>query len=180
MGGDSMTDSAPLSPSHSAPVVIRQASTAEEFAAARDLFQEYAASLRISLCFQGFGHELTVLDSMYAPPEGCLLIAYVSEKPAGCGALRRMTEHVGELKRMYVRPEYRGCGIGRRMATALLAQARALHYSTVRLDTLASMSEARALYHSLGFRPCRAYYSNPLPDVIYMERPLDEGSGGRV
>jgi putative acetyltransferase len=152
--------------------IIRQASSPEQYDDAKRLFQEYASALHIDLCFQGFSHELTVLNTMYGPPDGCLLIAYVSEQPAGCVALRKIGDGVGELKRMYVKREFQQRGIGNALATTLLAKAGELRYRTVRLDTLVSMSQARSIYQRLGFRPCGAYYVNPLPDVIYMEKIL--------
>jgi putative acetyltransferase len=156
-----------------ATIAIRQASTPEQYEFARTLFQEYAAAIKIDLCFQGFSQELAVLERMYGPPDGYLLIASVDEKPAGCVALRKIDDGVGELKRMYVRPEFRGLGIGNALATTLLNKARDIGYRVIRLDTVASMTAARAIYAQMGFTPCNAYYSNPLPDVIYMEKVLD-------
>ena len=171
-----MPDDETQHPLSSAQAVIRQVSTSEEYECARLLFQEYASAIEVDLCFQGFSDELTVLNQMYAPPDGCLCVAYVGAKPAGCAALRKFDADVGELKRMYVRPEFRGCGIGKALATTILRTAQNIGYSIVRLDTLESMSEARRIYELLGFHPCPAYYTNPLPGVIYMEKELTGGA----
>ena len=139
----------------------------------RRLFVAYAASLGFSLCFQGFDAELAALPGAYAPPSGVLLLARRSDGEAvGCGALRRLDEHTCEMKRLYVTPEGRGAGVGRRIAEALVAEARRLGYATMRLDTVASMAEARALYASLGFVETPPYCANPQPDVRYLALAL--------
>jgi ribosomal protein S18 acetylase RimI-like enzyme len=159
------------------PVRIAPARTESEFALARGLFEEYAARLGVDLCFQGFSAELTVLDEMYAPPTGCLLLAWlgdaaVGDAPVGCAGVRKLSGELCEMKRLYVRNEFRGLAIGRRLAVQLLAQARELGYRRMVLDTLEGMSEARRLYASLGFRECASYYDNPLAGVKYMELDL--------
>ena len=155
-----------------APLVLTDAESSADFAVARDLFQEYAAELRIDLCFQGFAAELEQLTAMYGPPAGCLLLARNGDRPVGCGAVRRLRQDACEMKRLYVRPEARGTGLGRRLAEALVSRARTLGYARMYLDTLAEMRAARAVYLTLGFRETAAYYENPLPEVVYMELEL--------
>jgi len=138
----------------------------------RTLFREYQAAVGVDLCFQDFEEELRSLPGAYARPHGRLLLAYEGGEPAGCGALRRIGPGIAELKRMWVRPPFRGRGIARLVAGALLSGARAERYRTARLDTLESMREARALYRSLGFREIPAYYENSIPGVVYMELAL--------
>jgi GNAT superfamily N-acetyltransferase len=157
--------------------LIRPAATPAAVAAARALFEEYAASLDVDLCFQGFAQELATLPGAYAPPRGCLLLAGSSERPAGCVALRPLpggsaAPAIGEVKRLYVRPEARGTGMGAALARAVIAQARVIGYAELKLDTLASMTAARALYGALGFRECAAYYHNPLGGTVYMALQL--------
>jgi putative acetyltransferase len=158
------------------PVVLTEAAAAGDFAAARVLFQEYAAGLGVDLCFQGFEAELGRMPEMYGAPEGCLFVAHAEERLVGCGALRRLTAgKICEMKRLYVRPEARGTGLGRILAESLVAKGRSLGYAIMRLDTLAHMIAARELYRSLGFAEITAYYENPLPNVVYMELDLTAG-----
>ena len=155
--------------------MIRDARVPAEIPLVRALFEEYAASLHVDLCFQDFPRELAQLPGGYAAPGGCLLIADDAGNVVGCVALRALpgddgTE--GEIKRLYLRPAARGRGLGRALALAVIARARALGYRTLKLDTLSSMHSARALYASLGFRECAPYYRNPLPGTSYMELTL--------
>ncbi len=154
--------------------VIRDAVGAGDIAAARQLFEEYAASIGVDLCFQHFAEELAGLPGAYAPPRGCLLIATHGTSPVGCAALRALAgdDAIGEVKRLYVQPRGRGTGLGRRLAQAVIERARAIGYRGHRLDTLADMTQARALYTSLGFRECAPYYDNPLPGVTYLSLSL--------
>jgi putative acetyltransferase len=131
-----------------------------EMEAARALFLEYAQSLGFSLCFQGFDQEFAALPGAYSPPRGCLLLAKAGEKAAGCVGVRPLDAERCEMKRLYVRPAYRGMGLGRRLAQAAIDAAHGMGYKTMLLDTLPAMRGARALYDSLGFKPCAAYYDN--------------------
>jgi putative acetyltransferase len=153
---------------------LTEAREPPDFAAGRELFQEYAAGLPIELCFQGFAAELDQLTTMYAPPSGCLILARRGDRPIGCGAIRRWSGDACEMKRLYLRPEARGSGLGRTLAERLVARAKALGYARVYLDTLVDMLPARGLYRSLGFRETAPYYDNPLPDMVCMELELDQ------
>jgi ribosomal protein S18 acetylase RimI-like enzyme len=155
---------------------IDQATTDLEIEAVRALFQEYADGLRVSLCFQGFATELAGLPGQYAPPRGRLLLASENGTAVGCVALRPLSKSVGEMKRLFVRPAFRGQGIARKLTDKIIAESRAIGFQSIRLDTLPAMSAATRLYHSLGFVPCVAYYDTPLQDTIFMELQLD-GSG---
>lgn len=155
-----------------ADVVIGEVRDAGDIAAAKRLFESYAASLDVDLCFQNFAHELATLPGDYAPPAGCLLLARMQQEAVGCVALRPLANSTGEIKRLYVAPALHGAGIGRALADAVIARARAIGYDEVKLDTLATMGRARALYASLGFRACAPYYDNPLPGVAYMSLAL--------
>ena len=158
------------------PIVLTEAVSEADFAAARVLFREYATGLGVDLCFQGFEAELGSLPEMYGAPEGCLVVARAGGRPVGCGALRRLAAgEVCEMKRLYVRAEARGTGLGRILAASLIAKGRSLGYAVMRLDTFVHMTAARRLYRSLGFVEIAAYYDNPLPDVMYMKLDLLAG-----
>jgi ribosomal protein S18 acetylase RimI-like enzyme len=144
----------------------------EPVAHARTLFQEYQSEIGVDLCFQGFAAELAGLPRPYVPPDGRLLLALHDVDVAGCAGLRALGDGIGELKRLYVRPAFRGRGIARRLAAMLLEDAREIGYRAVRLDTLATMTAARALYQALGFREIPPYTANPLPDVKFYELTL--------
>lgn len=153
---------------------IRPATTGNAIEAARALFRAYAASLDFDLCFQGFEEELAGLPGAYAPPGGALLLAEVRGEVAGCVAFRTLDAEKGvcEMKRLYVRPAWRGAGVGRALAEAVVEAAQRQGFQIMRLDTVASMTAARRLYRALGFRERTAYYANPLDEVVYMERAL--------
>lgn len=151
-----------------------RAEGATDFDVARELFTEYARSLDFNLCFQDFAAELQRLADMYAPPGGCLLLAFDGDgQPSGCVALRTWGPGIGEMKRLYVRPEARGTGLGRILTEKILAEARRLGFTRVRLDTVPSMTSAIALYRSLGFREVPPYRENPIAGALYLELGLD-------
>jgi ribosomal protein S18 acetylase RimI-like enzyme len=135
----------------------------------RLLFREYEQFLAVDLCFQNFEQELAGLPGKYAPPEGLLLLVMESHRAAGCVAVRKLAGGVCEMKRLYVRPEYRKHGVGRMLAKEVIAEASVLGYQLMRLDTLERLTEAMSLYESLGFRRTPPYYDNPLPGVVYWE-----------
>lgn len=140
---------------------------------ARELFLEYAESLGFSLCFQSFDQELAGLPGEYAPPDGRLLIAEYRGQAAGCVALHRLGPGICEMKRLYLRPQYRGRGLGRLQAEAVMAEARAIGYSKMRLDTVEPvMPNAVAMYRRLGFREIEPYRMNPIAGALYMELDL--------
>jgi putative acetyltransferase len=127
---------------------------------ARNLFLEYGDSLGFNTCFGGYEQELATLPGDYAPPRGALLLARVDDAPAGCIALRPVDSDTGEIKRLFVRPQFRRNGIGRTLAEQAIVLARAAGCRRVCLDTLPTMPEARALYAALGFKRCAPYYDN--------------------
>ena len=151
---------------------ICQATTPDEIAQVRSLFAEYAAWLKVDLCFQGFATELAGLPGAYTPPRGRLLLALAGDDVKGCIALRSLDGRICEMKRLFVRPAFRGQGIGRLLAEKIIAEARAIGYATIKLDTLPSMLAATRLYESLGFVRCGAYYDTPLANTIFMELKL--------
>jgi putative acetyltransferase len=158
---------------------IFQAASPEGVEQARQLFQEYAASLGFHLCFQSFDKELAGLPGDYAPPDGRLLLAEHEGKIAGCVALHKLSDGVCEMKRLYVRPEFRGKALGRALAERVLAEASAMGYARMRLDTImGKMDPAIALYRTLGFQEVAPYRENPIPGAIYMELKLDAGATG--
>lgn len=169
-----------------AEAAVREALAPADILLARTLFEEYAAWLAVDLCFQGFADELATLPGAYARPLGRLYVAGVPGEAFGCIALRPLATHhdrdgnrgpgastavvpeTGEVKRLFVRAGARTGGWGRRLAETIVADARAIGYRELKLDTLDWMTDARRLYAKLGFRECAPYYENPLPGVVYM------------
>lgn len=155
---------------------IERAETAADVAAVKTLFRAYAESLDFSLCFQDFEAEMADFPGRYGGPGGCLLLARSGDRPVGAVGLWPLRGNVCEMKRMYVLPEARGAGLGRRLAVAIIAEGRRLGYRAMRLDTVPRlMAPAVALYRELGFREIPAYTHNPIEGAIYME--LDLGTG---
>jgi len=151
---------------------ILQAATPDRLAEARQLFLEYADSLGFDLGFQGFDKELAGLPGDYAPPRGRLLLAVHDGRVAGCVASRDLGEGTCEMKRLYVRPGFRGLRIGEALVLAVIDEAREIGYGRMRLDTVPSMERARALYASLGFREIPPYRFNPIPGTAFLELDL--------
>lgn len=169
-------DHCPLRTAELPVIELMTPSSAEELEATRAIFREYAAGLGVDLCFQGFEEELANLPGEYAPPRGALLLARVDGAIAGCCALRPLdtSDYPGaaEMKRLYVRKPFRGFGLGRQLAEAVLDAARQAGYDCVLLDTLDDMEAARALYEDLGFEPIEPYYHNPIPGAHYLKVDL--------
>jgi carbonic anhydrase len=160
---------------------ITEAQSASQIAQARELMLEYAQSLGISLSFQNFEEEMATLPGAYALPEGCLLLARVNAEVnneadgelAGCVALRKFEPGICEMKRLYIRPRFRGLGLGKKLALGIIAKARTLGYKRMRLDTIEPlMKDAVGLYLRLGFHEIPAYRVNPMPQTRYMELDL--------
>lgn len=138
----------------------------------RELFTEYAASLGFDLCFQDFDKELASLPGEYSSPNGCLIVAMDGSQVVGCVALRRLDNDICEMKRLYVRPEFRGKGIGRELVKAIIDEAKKIGYIRMRLDTVPVMKEAIALYCSMGFYEIEPYRYNPVEGAVFMELNL--------
>jgi putative acetyltransferase len=154
-------------------LLVVQASSRPQIAEARELFLEYAQSLGFSLCFQNFDKELAGLPGDYAPPEGRLLLAECEGQLAGCVALHKLGLGICEMKRLYLRPQFRGRGLGRALAEHIIAEARRIGYQHMRLDTVEPvMKDAVAMYRKLGFKEVAPYRSNPIVGAMYMELDL--------
>ena len=153
-------------------IVYKVASTVDEFNNGKILFQQYASSLDIDLSFQGFGEELNSIMSQYNKPKGALLLAYKDDLAVGCAGIRPLEQDIAELKRMFVRPEFRQFNIGKKLLMLAIDIAADLNYKAIRLDTLPTMTIALSLYRSSGFYEIGAYRFNPIEGAIYMERKL--------
>jgi ribosomal protein S18 acetylase RimI-like enzyme len=162
------------------PICLVEAANPALVATARSLFSEYAGTLDIDLCFQNFAAELAGLPGEYAAPGGALLVAVVDGEPAGCGALRALSDadypNACEMKRLYVRPAFRRTGLGRQLAQRLVDLATQAGYSHLLLDTLDTMEAAREMYTSLGFEEIPPYYFNPIPGAHYLKVDLEAGT----
>jgi len=148
--------------------VVQQAVSAEAIESVRALFQEYWTSFAFTPCFQSFDSELATLPGKYAPPNGRLLLATIGGEPAGCVALRRFDQTRGEVKRLYVRPQFRGSGLGKALMNALAAEARGIGYSELIADTIPKvMATALAMYERLGFEHMEPY-SDETPEAQHI------------
>jgi putative acetyltransferase len=156
------------------PVVnMFPAETSTNISQTRELFLEYEKSLGFSLCFQNFDKELSTLPGAYAPPEGRLFLAECNGQLAGCIALRKLDDQTCEMKRLYVRPQFRGQGLGRKLTDRIFAEARQIGYRRMRLDTVEPvMKDAVAMYRKMGFREIAQYCANPIAGALYMELEL--------
>ena len=153
--------------------MIAQAESPTEIETARVLFREYSDWLQVDLCFQNFEQELAELPGDYAPPAGRLWLAWINQDIAGCIAMRSIGDGICEMKRLYVRPEFRGQGLGRLLAEKLIDEARKIGYRKMRLDTLpGQMDQAISMYRKLGFREIKRYYNNPYEAALFMELDL--------
>ncbi len=150
-----------------------QAESLAQVAQARELFQEYAQSLGVNLCFQNFEQELAGLPGHYASPDGRLLLAEYDGQLAGCVALHKWDNGICEMKRLYLRPSFRGKGLGRAIAEKIITDARSIGYQRMRLDTIEPlMKDAVEMYRKLGFREIAPYRPNPIAGAMYMELQL--------
>jgi ribosomal protein S18 acetylase RimI-like enzyme len=162
------------------PIVVGESITiinvegGDSLAIVKRLFVEFAKSLDFDLCFQGFNSELAELPGAYALPTGRLFLARTGDKPAGCVALRPLSDGRCEMKRLWVRSDCRGTGLGRQLANAVIDEARRIEYVAIRLDTVPSMAAAISLYRSLGFVEIEPYTSNPIPGALFMELKLKD------
>ena len=165
-----------MTPLNNPTVLLHHPVSLDDWNLARNLFLEYASSLKIDLCFQGFENELANLPGEYAAPRGALLLATVNGIVAGCCALRPLDSsdysNASEMKRLFVRNDFRGLGIGRLLTEGILESAQKAGYSCVLLDTLDDMESARALYEDLGFEEIPPYYHNPIAGAHYLKVEL--------
>jgi len=173
-----MKNDAKASSVSSVPPVVKglsfaQAGSPAQITQARELFLEYAQSLGFSLCFQNFDKELTDLPGEYSPPAGRLLLAELDGQLAGCVALHKLELGICEMKRLYLRPQFRSKGLGRVLADCIISEARQIGYKRMRLDTVEPvMKDAVGMYRKLGFKEIAPYCSNPMAGTLYMELQL--------
>jgi|SRR5579871_2066366 len=167
---NSKASSVPSVPSVVRALSLLQAQSPIQIAQARELFLEYAKSLGFSLCFQNFDKELAGLPGDYAPPDGRLFLAEYNAQLAGCVALHKLAGEICEMKRLYLRPQFRGLRLGRALADRIIAEARQIGYKRMRLDTVEPvMKDAVAMYRKIGFREIEPYCENPIAGALYME-----------
>ena len=155
-------------------ITFKISKSEQDFSEARKLFLEYKDSLNLDLCFQKFHEEISDLSAQYSEPSGCIIICYKKNLPVGCVGIRKFKGDVCEMKRLYLRPEARGKGIGRVLANKITEKAKEFGYKKMQLDTLETMKEAISLYKSIGFKEISPYRFNPLEGVIYMEIELEQ------
>jgi len=153
-------------------IIYKIAETKSDFEEGKELFREYAKSLGVDLSFQDFEKELKTIDQQYRQPDGGLIVAFKDEQPVGCAGIRKLDGEITELKRMYVKAEYRGFRIGVGLLKHSMKLAAELGYKKMRLDTLKNMTKAQSLYQSFGFYEIPSYRFNPLEGTIYMEKNL--------
>ena len=154
-------------------LAVHQAESPAQIVQARELFLEYAQSLGFSLCFQNFDTELAGLPGDYAPPDGRLLLATYEAQLAGCVALHKLEPKICEMKRLYLRQQFRGKGLGRALADQIIVEARQIGYQRMRLDTVEPvMKDAVAMYRTIGFQEIEPYCKNPMAGALYMELQL--------
>ena len=154
-------------------LTVEYAEAGQPLLEVRQLFEEYAASIGVDLCFQGFAQEVETLPGSYARPAGRLLLAREQSEVAGCVALRALEPGICEMKRLYVRPQFRGSGLGRLLITRVIEEATEAGYHQMRLDSLPSMQAAISLYRQLGFRDRSPYGINPVVGAVFLELPLE-------
>jgi len=152
--------------------IFKIANTTTEFDHGRTLIKEYANSLKMDLCFQDFASELKSINQLYNKPKGALLIAYKKKITVGCVGIREFNNDIAELKRMFVKTEFRGQKIGLKLLELAIGVAKELNYVKIRLDTLPSMVQAQNLYRSLGFYEIPPYRFNPIEGTVFMEKEL--------
>jgi ribosomal protein S18 acetylase RimI-like enzyme len=154
---------------------IKKADTAKGFEQGKILFEEYAGSLDFDLGYQDFEKELRNISQQYKEPEGALLLSFVGNESAmGCAGVRKFSEDIAELKRLYVKPEYRSLKIGRRLLESAIDTAKELNYKFIRLDTVPGQTKAQELYHYLGFYEIESYRYSPIEGTIYFEKRLSD------
>jgi putative acetyltransferase len=153
-------------------IIYKTCKSKKDFAEAKILFLEYKDSLNFDLCFQKFHEEIADLSLQYSEPTGCIILCYENEKSIGCVALRKFAEGICEMKRLYLRKEARGKGVGRILAEGIVEKAKEFGYKKMQLDTIETMKEAISLYKSMGFKEISSYRFNPVKGVIYMELEL--------
>ncbi|TAK63163.1 MAG: GNAT family N-acetyltransferase [Bacteroidetes bacterium] len=153
-------------------IVFKIACTNQDFTDGQTLFQQYANSLDVDLCFQDFPNELKTIDKQYNKPGGALVIAFHDTSAVGCVGIRKYDNDTAELKRMFVQPEYRGHHLGQQLLEFTLSVARELNYKKIRLDTLPTMKQAQQLYRSFGFYEISPYRFNPVNGTVFMEKEL--------
>jgi len=155
-------------------IEIREVTDAAGYALAGQLFREYAATLHFDLNFQDFEEELLLLKEHYGPPKGCILLVFAAGEPAGCIAIRPFSQTQAELKRMFVRPAFRGQAIGRKLLEAIFTKAADAGYRSILLDTVPDMQDAIHLYRQMGFADISPYRFNPIPGALFMEAVIPQ------
>jgi ribosomal protein S18 acetylase RimI-like enzyme len=161
-------------------LTLKQVESVEEIEQTRQLFHEYVTWLGVNLCFQNYDKEVAELPGEYVPPTGRLYLAIEDDQTAGCIALRKLADGICEMKRLYIRPQFRGRQLGRTLVDRVIADARQIGYRRMRLDTLpGKMDAAIAMYRSLGFTDIERYYDNPYETALFMEMDLSTVSPGQ-